>query len=194
MNAVPYPSEKSEVGLCLLKYAYCLVTTDETTLSKSSFDKDGHESAIIENSSCCVTPDVLNRLRLDVLKLVCEVTCKYQSVRKSTSVEENKCHCATQCDCTTNGSPNCDVDWDDQSTDSSCTSTCSDSSVSCNSDSTYHVAYEDHDEPDDSEDMYNEEPNHDASHHPNIHLPPQNCDDTGGITDDEDDSSVDEMC
>ena len=193
MNAVPYPSEKSEVGLCLLKYAYCLVTMDETTLSKSSFDKDGHESAIVENPSCCVTPDVLNRLRLDVLKLVCEVTCKYQSVRKSTSVEENKCHCATQCDCTTNGSPNCDVDWDDQSTDSSCTSTCSDSSVSCNSDSTYHVAYEDHDEPDDSEDMYNEEPNHDASRHPNIHLPPQNCDDTGGITDDEDDSSVDEM-
>ncbi len=60
MSAVPYPSEKSEVGLCLLKYAYCLATMDETTLYKSYLDKDGHESTLLENPSCCVNPDVLN--------------------------------------------------------------------------------------------------------------------------------------
>ena len=124
-----------------------------------------------------------------MLKLVCEVMCKYQSVRKSTSLEENKCDCAIQCDCTTNGSPNCDVDWDDQSTDNSCTSTSSESSVSCNSDSTYHVAYEDDDETNNSEDMYNIEPNHYAPRHPNTHSP-QNCDDTGDMANNEDDSSV----
>ena len=96
MNAVPYPSEKSEVGLCLLKYAYCMATMDESILTNGSLDKDGHESAIRDSPSCSVNPDVLNRLRLDILKLVCEVTCKYQSVRKSTSSEENKCDCATQ--------------------------------------------------------------------------------------------------
>ena len=103
---------------------------NETILSRSSFDKDGHETAIIENPSCSVTPDVLNQLRLDILKLVCEVTCKYQLVKKPASVEENKCNCTTRCDCTTKGSPNCDVDWDDQSTNSSCTSMSSESSVS----------------------------------------------------------------
>ena len=155
MNAVTYPSEK--IRGWSLPFEVCIFPCNygwNHSLSKSSFDKDGHESAIIENPSCCVTPDVLNRLQLDVLKLVCEVTCKYQSVRKSTSSEENKCNCATQCDCSTNGSPKCDVDWDDQSTDSSCTSTSSEPSVSCNSDSTYHVAYEDDDEHDNSEDMY----------------------------------------
>ena len=90
MNAVPYPSDKSEVGLCLLKYAYCFITMNETILSRSSFDKDGHETAIIENPSCSVTPDVLDQLRLDILKLVCEVTCKYQLVKKPASVKENK--------------------------------------------------------------------------------------------------------
>ena len=94
-----------------MKYAYCLTTMDESILTNSSLDKDGHESAIMENPSCCFDPDVLNRLRLDVLKLVCEVTCKYQSVRKTTSLEENKCNCTTQCDCTINGSPNCNIDW-----------------------------------------------------------------------------------
>ena len=193
MNAVPYPSEKSEVGLCLLKYAYCLVTTDETTFSQSSFDKDGHESAIIENPSFCVSPDVLNRLRLDVLKLVCEVTCKYQSVRKAMSLEENKSDCATQCDCTTNGSPNCDVDCEDQSTDTLCTSKFGEPSLSDNSDRTYHPAYDDDDdEPDDSQDMYNKEPNHDAPRHVNTHSP-QECNESGGMTDSEDDSNVDEM-
>jgi hypothetical protein len=65
--------------------------------------------------------------------------------------------------------------------------------VSCNADRTYHAVYEDDDEPDYSEDMYNKEPNHDASHPLKTHLPPQNCDDTGGMTDDEYDSSVEEM-
>ncbi len=61
--------------------------------------------------------------------------------------------------------------------------------MSCNLESTYHVAYEDDDEPDNSEDMYNEDPNHDAPRHPNTHSL-QNCDDTDGMTDNEDDSSV----
>lgn len=192
MNAVPYPSEKSEVGLCLLKYAYCFATTDETTFSKSSFDKDGHESAIVEIPPLCVSPAVLNRLRLDVLKLVCEVTCKYQSVRKATSLEENNTNCATQCDCTTNGSTNCDVDRDDQSIASSCTSNLGEPSLSGNLDSTYHPVYEDDDEPNDSQDMYNDEPSHDAPRNSNTHSS-QDCGDTDGMTDVEDDSDVEEM-
>ena len=79
INTVPYPSKKSEVGLCLLKYAQCLISIDERILSNTSFSKDGHENAIVENPSCYVDPDVLNQFQLDILKLACEVTCKYQS-------------------------------------------------------------------------------------------------------------------
>ncbi len=74
-----------------------MTTMDESILTNSFLDKDVHKSAIMENPSCCVDPDVLNRLRLDVLKLVCEVICKYQSVRKAASLEENKCDCDIQC-------------------------------------------------------------------------------------------------
>ncbi len=138
---------------------------------------------MIENPPCCVNPYVLNQLQLDILKPVCEVTCRYQSVRKVTCLEENRCNCATQCNCTTNGSPNCDVDWDDESTDRSCTSTSCESLVSCNSNSTYHVAYKDDNEPNESQNIYNKEPNHNAFHNTNTHSP-QNCDDTGSMTDD----------
>ncbi len=60
MNEVPFPSGKSEVGICLLKYAYCLSSTYETTLSESFLDKDGHEGVISDFSLLCANLAVLN--------------------------------------------------------------------------------------------------------------------------------------
>jgi len=170
-----------------------MATMDESILTNGSLDKDGHESAIRDSPSCSVNPDVLNRLRLDILKLVCEVTCKYQSVRKITPMEENKCNCSAQCNCTTNKSPNCDTDWEEESIDSTCTSTSFDSTGSGNSDSTFHVTSEDEDEPDDSQDMYNVESNHE---YPCQNMPsPQEIDETDDMSDgdDSDDDDVEEM-
>ena len=124
---------------------------------------------------------------LDILKLVCEVTCKNQSVRNITSFTKIKRDCATECDCTTNILPICDIQWDEESIDNSCTSTASGLSVSCNLDSTCHFSYEDDDELNDSQDMHNEEPNN-----PNT-ISFQNCDCIQSVIDDEDNSSVEEM-
>ncbi len=64
--------------------------------------------------------------------------------------------------------------------------------MSYNLDSTYHVAYDNDDEIDNIQDMYNKEPNHDDFHSTSPHSP-QYCDDTGVMTDNEDESSVEEM-
>ncbi len=108
------------------------------------------------------------------MKLFCEVTCKYPPVRKTSPSEEKECDCTTQCNCNINGSPNCDISWEEESIDSVCTFTSCESSVSGNSDSIFHVAYEDDDELDDSEDMYgnaasnNKDPNPKYAHHQNM--------------------------
>ena len=73
INVVPCPSVKSDVGICLLKYVFCLSSTEEATFSKSSFDKDEHQQGISDLLSLCISPAILNQLQPDVLKLVSEV-------------------------------------------------------------------------------------------------------------------------
>ena len=93
----------------------------------------------------------------------------------------------------TNESPNCDTDWEEESIDSTCTSTSFDSTGSGNSDSTFHVTSEDEDEPDDSQDMYNVESNHE---YPCQNMPsPQEIDETDDMSDGDnsDDDDVEEM-
>ena len=138
ISAVPYPSQKLDVGICLLKYAFCLSYTDNTTFSRSSFDKDGHEECISNLSSLCISPAELNQLRLDVLKLVCKVTCKYQSARK---LEDNVTNHTSQSKCNTNGLHHCDDDTDDVSIVSSFASKYNELSQSNNLDSTFHPVY-----------------------------------------------------
>ena len=203
-NAVPYPSEKSDVSICLLKYAYCLSNTEETTFSKSSLDKDGHEQGISDLPSLCISPAVLNRLRLDVLKLLCEVTCKYQSVRKRTPSKKIVNDRASQSECNNNGSHHCDDHTDNLSIVSSSTSNLDESSRSDDSDSTFHVEYDDDaDERDDSHKLYAVEPSEVVPPKSNI-CPLQKGGDQNGTADIEDacsveetnvedDSSVDEM-
>ena len=91
INAVPCPFVKSDVGICLLKYAFCLSSTEEATFSKNSFDKDRHQQGISDLLSLCITPAILNQLRLNVLKLVCEVTRKYQ-ISQEEDAAEKYCH------------------------------------------------------------------------------------------------------
>ena len=118
-NAVPYPSEKSDVGMCILKYAFCLSSADSATFSTSSFDTDGHERSISGLPSLCVCPDVLNRLRLDVLTLILEVTCKYKSVRQ---FEDNVTNPASTSKHDAAGVQHCDDDVHDMSIVGSSTS------------------------------------------------------------------------
>lgn len=125
INAVPYPSEKSDVGMCLLKYAYCLSTADRATLSKSSVDTDRQEGSILGLPSLSISPAVLNQLRLDVLTLVFEVTYKYQSVRK---LEDNVTIQASRSNCNITDSRHCDDDMDEVSIVSSSTSNLDESS------------------------------------------------------------------
>ena len=140
INAVPYPSDKSDVGMCLLKYAYCLSTADSATFSTSSFDTDRHEGSILGLPSLSISPAVLNRLRLDVLTLVFEVTCKYQSVR---TLEDNVNSQASRSNCNITGSRHCDDDMDEVSIVSSSISNLDESSRSDNSDSTFHLVHDD---------------------------------------------------
>ena len=87
----------------------------------------------------------MSQLRLDVLKLVCEVTCKYQSVRKLEDILTNH---ASQSKRNTNGAHHCEGDADDISIVSSSTSDLGESSRSDNSDSTFHPAYDNDEEHD----------------------------------------------
>ena len=123
--------------MCLLKYAYCLSSADGATFSRRSFGKDRHKGSISGLPSLCSNPAALIQLRLDVLKLVCEVTCKYQSVRK---LEDNLTNHASQSKRNTSGSHHCDGDVDDVSIVSSSTSDLGESSQSDNLDSTFHPA------------------------------------------------------
>ena len=186
-----------------MKYAYCISSTEEATFSKSSFDEDGHDQCISDLPSLRISPAVLNRLRLDVLKLVCEVTCKYQSLRKRTPLNNNDVNQASLCGSNNNGSHHCDDHTDNLSIVSSSTSKLDESTRSNNSDSTYYPAYDDDDEHDDSHKLYDVEPSQDIPHTSNM-CPLQEGGNQNDIadfedarsvveTDVEDDSSVDEM-
>ena len=200
INAVPYPSKKSDVGMCLLKYVFCLSSADDATFSRSSFEKDRHKGGIADLPSLCISPAALSRLRLDVLKLVCEVTCKYQSVRK---LEDNLTNHASQSKRNTSGSHHCDGDVDDVSIVSPSTSDLGESSQSDNSDSTFHLACDNDDEHNVSCRLYDVESSQDAPPKSNTR-PLRNGGDSNGTTDatdacsaedtnNDDDSSVEEM-
>ena len=135
-----------------------------------------------------------------MLKLVCEVTCKYQSVRK---LEDNLTNHASQSKRNTNGSHHCDGDADDVSIVSSSTSDLGESSRSDNSDSTLHPVCDDDDEHDDSCRLYDVEPSQDVPPKSNVR-PLRNGGDSNGTTnakdacsveeiDNDDDSSIEEM-
>ena len=135
-----------------------------------------------------------------MLKLVCEVTCKYQSVRK---LEDNLTNHASQSKRNTNGSHHCDGDADDVSIVSSSTSDLGESSRSDNSDSTFHPACDNDDEHDVSCRLYDVESRQDAPPKSNTR-PSRNGGDSSVTTnaadacsvedtDNDDDSSVKEM-
>ena len=97
----------------------------------------------------------MHRFWLDFLKLICEVTCKFHTVKNVSSQKNNQCGCNTECDCTTNVNNGCDVEWDNGSVDSGHTSLTCASSVSNHSDSTYRVPTNEEDELDVNYDMSN---------------------------------------
>ena len=86
-----------------------------------------------------------------------------------TSLEDNIPNYASQCNCNTNGSPNCDDGRDDQSIANSFTSKLNEPSLSINLDDTFHPIYDNDNEPNDSHNMFNNEPSHDAPHKSNTH-------------------------
>ena len=202
-NAVPCPSENSDVGICLLKYAFCISSTDEATFSKRSFDVDGHEQCISDLPSLRICPAVLNQLRLHVLTLVCEVTCKYQSVRKKRPLNNNGANQASPRGSNNNGSHHGDDHTDNLSIGTSSTSKLDESMRSNSSDSTYRPSCDDEDEHDDSHRLYNVEPSQDIPHASNMCSLQEggnqneisDFEDAHSVvqTDVEDDCSVDEM-
>ena len=52
------------------------------TFNATSLQKDGHENILSGISQFNVSDKEINRFRLDFLKLVCEVTCKFNTVKK----------------------------------------------------------------------------------------------------------------
>lgn len=153
--SVHFPTQTTDAGLCLLKYAHLLASMDNDTLNNRSFDDDGHENALGKNGSSSVSNDAMHRFRLDFLKLICEVTCKFHTVKNVSSRKNNQCGCNAECDCTTNVNNGCDVEWDNGSVDSGHTSLTCASSVSNHSDSTYRVPTNEEDELDVNYDMSN---------------------------------------
>ena len=151
--SVHFPTQTTDAGLCLLKYAHLLASMDNDTLNNRSFDDDGHENALGKNGSSSVSNDAMHRFWLDFLKLICEVTCKFHTVKNVSSRKNNQCGCNAECDCTTNVNNGCDVEWDNGSVDSGHTSLTCASSVSNHSDSTYRVPTNEEDELDVNYDM-----------------------------------------
>ena len=173
INAVPCPFVKSDVGICLLKYAFCLSSTEEAAFSKSSFNKDEHQQSISCLLSLCITPAILNQLRLNVLKLVCEVTCKYQSVRKKTLLKNIVTNLSSQRECNNNGSDCCDDYTHNLTSISSSTSNHDESSQSDNLDRTYYPpVYNDEDERVNSCKLYAVEASQDAPSPPKSNMCP----------------------
>ena len=184
-SSVPCPAQNSDVGICLLKYASCISSTDAAAFSKHSFDDDGHEQCISDLPSLDICPSVLNQLRLNVLKLVCEVTCKYQSVRKKGPLNNNAVNQALPYGTNNSGSQHGDDQTDSPSIGTSSTWKSCGSMPSNSTDSTYHPLCDDEDEHDDMCSIQDGGNQNDIS----------DCEDAHSVvqTDVEDDSSVDEM-
>ena len=160
-----------------MKYAHLIISIDKKSWTNSSFDHDGHENTLLANRTDCKNENVLGELRLDTLKLLCEVTFKYETMRQETPLMEKK-HGSIANPSSTSDDKCCEDCEDD-----SCTTTESESSVSSNSDSTFHLFDE---EPDYSDEMYNRNQNISNAH------PSHHSEDTDRIPDNEDDSSVEE--
>ena len=79
------------------------------TLNDTSLGKDGHENTLSGISPFNVSNKEINRFRLDILKLVCEVTCKFNTVKKVESLIDKQCACSDWCDYTTNYNNGCHV-------------------------------------------------------------------------------------
>ena len=80
--SVHYPAQSTDASLCLLKYAHLLTTMNAYILNATSLQKDGHENTLSGISQFNVSDKEINRFRLDFLKLVCEVTCKFNTVKR----------------------------------------------------------------------------------------------------------------
>ena len=183
------PSRKTDIDICLVKYAHGLASIGENLLSSESFDRDGHEEALRTSGSCRFESEDFDRLRLDILTLICDVACKFHSVRK------NVIHPPGTSQCSDRLCHSCsDTDSDNISVSSTSTS------LSHDSDSTFHVTFED-DEIDTSDDMYNHQPcdddddddPHKTKPHPQQDSSSDGFVDADDVTDDEDESSVEEM-
>ena len=89
--SVHFPTQTTDAGLCLLKYAHLLASMDKDTLNNRSFDDDGHENALGKKGLSSVSNDAVHHFRLDFLKLICEVTCKFHTVKNVSSRKNNQC-------------------------------------------------------------------------------------------------------
>ena len=76
------PLRKTDIDICLVKYAHGVAYIGGDLLSLESFDRDGHEEALRASGSCRFESKDFDRLRLDILTLICDVACKFHSVRK----------------------------------------------------------------------------------------------------------------
>ena len=186
-----------------MKYASCISGTDAATFSKHSFEEDGHEQCISDLPSLGICSSLLNQLRLNVLKLVCEVTCKYQSVRKKGPLKNNAVNQASPCAINNSGSRHRDDHADSLSIGTSSTWTSCESMPSNSTDSTYQPLCDDEEEHDDSHKLYDVDPGQDSPCVSNM-CSMQDSGNQNDIsdgedahsvvqTDVEDDSSVDEM-
>jgi len=153
--SVHFPTQTTDAGLCLLKYAHLLASMDKDTLNNQSFDDDGHDKALGKKGLSSVSNDAVHHFRLDFLKLIYEVTCKFHAVKNVSFRKNNQCGYNAECDCTTDVNNGWDEEWDDDSVNSGHTSLTCALSISNHSDSTYHVPANEEDKLDVRYDMSN---------------------------------------
>ena len=97
------PANHADVGLCLLRYASGMASMwSEGAFTAESFDKDGHRSLISSHKKFSHKQTVVTNLREECLRLVCRISQKYCTVRKSQSdttvpigTVKNGCVCCT---------------------------------------------------------------------------------------------------
>lgn len=149
---VQRPTNSADVSLCLLRYASGIATmSSEGVFTTESFDEDGHRSLISSNTKFSTNESEVMTLREECLRLVCRISQKYCTVRKSQAnitrpheTEENSCACCN----TTSFLPENLIPEDDNS--ESDYSTDADSIFSQGSGSLYTPEEEDND-PDESD-------------------------------------------
>ena len=158
------PTCDTAVGVSLLMYMFTITSMNQTISIDKSISSNEHELVLSSMNFNTLTGQRLQSLQMDIVKLVCNVTCKFQSCRQLSPTQiETSPYCGDNCcgSCS-NGQSYCAPchhdtrrDTDYCTDEDSASSACGTSTTTDHSDSTFFVSDEE-DKVDDSNFLYSD--------------------------------------